>query len=171
MKEIGPGRGARVPSDPPMFYHLIISHILHMMVLKQTHSVVRKYWQVKREDSHFVGTHWKESDTDKNLCFSHDEWNPLTPMSNKHLFQSMPMLIYVGAVMGILYYLGITQVVASKLGWLVQVTMGTTAIESLSVAGNIFLNGVTIFRCMSNVKCFFGALMSKIAHWMSIWNI
>ena len=57
--------------------------------------------------------------------------------------------------MGILYYLGITQVVASKLGWLVQVTMGTTAIESLSVAGNIFLNGVTIFRCMSNVKWFF----------------
>ena len=65
------------------------------------------------------------------------------------------MLIYVGAVMGILYYLGITQVVASKLGWLVQITMGTTAIESLSVAGNIFLNGVYItilFHCMPNVK-------------------
>ena len=46
--------------------------------------------------------------------------------------------------MGILYYLGVTQVVASKLGWLVQVSMGTTAIESLSVAGNIFLNGVSI---------------------------
>ncbi len=54
----------------------------------------------------------------------------------------MPMLIYVGAVMAIAYYLGWTQTAASKMGWLVQVTMGTTAIESLSVAGNIFLNGV-----------------------------
>ena len=55
----------------------------------------------------------------------------------------MPMLIYVGAVMSILYYLGVTQVVASKIGWVVQKTMGTTAIESLGVAANIFLNGVS----------------------------
>lgn len=54
----------------------------------------------------------------------------------------MPMLIYVGAVMGGCYYMGWTQIAASKLGWLVQATMGTTAIESLGVAGNIFLNGV-----------------------------
>lgn len=55
----------------------------------------------------------------------------------------MPMLIYIGAVMSILYHLGITQVVAAKMGWFVQVTMRTTAIESLGVASNIFLNGVS----------------------------
>lgn len=55
----------------------------------------------------------------------------------------MPLLIYMGAVTSILYYLGLTQWAACKLGWLMQVTMGTTAIESLNVAANIFLNGVS----------------------------
>ena len=53
------------------------------------------------------------------------------------------MLIYIGAVMSILYYMGITQMVAEKIGWFVEVTMGTTAIESLNVGANIFLNGVS----------------------------
>lgn len=54
----------------------------------------------------------------------------------------MPLLVYVGAVMGILYYMGIIQVVAAKVAWLMQVTTGTTAIETMGVAANIFLNGV-----------------------------
>jgi pyrimidine nucleoside transport protein len=57
-------------------------------------------------------------------------------------FMGMPLLIYVGSVMAILYYLGITQVIVVKLGWLMQVTMGTTAIESLNTTANIFLNGM-----------------------------
>ena len=52
------------------------------------------------------------------------------------------MIIYMGAVMSMLYYLGITQVLAAKMAWLMQKTMGTTAIETLGVASNIFLNGV-----------------------------
>lgn len=58
----------------------------------------------------------------------------------------MPLLIYMGSVTSILYYLGVTQWAACKLGWLMQVTMGTTAIESLNVAANIFLNGVRPHR-------------------------
>jgi len=58
------------------------------------------------------------------------------------VFVIMPMLIYIGSVMSILYYLGITQTVAGKMGWFVQATMQTTAIESLAVAANIFLNGM-----------------------------
>ena len=53
------------------------------------------------------------------------------------------MLIYVGAVMSIMYYLGFTQSIASKIGWVMQATMGSTAIESLSVGAGIFLNGVS----------------------------
>ena len=52
------------------------------------------------------------------------------------------MLIYTGAVMAILYYCGITQLAAIKMAWLMQVTMGTTSIETLGVASNIFLHGV-----------------------------
>lgn len=52
------------------------------------------------------------------------------------------MIIYIGMLMAILYYYGVTQLAAVKLGWVFQVTMGTTAIETLGVASNIFLNGV-----------------------------
>ena len=53
------------------------------------------------------------------------------------------MIIYVGTVMGILYYLGITQVIAAKLALVFEYTMGTTAIETLGATANIFLNGVS----------------------------
>jgi len=57
----------------------------------------------------------------------------------------MPLLIYLGSVMAILYYCGITQWAAYKLGWLMQISFGTTAIESLNTAANIFLDGVSLF--------------------------
>jgi pyrimidine nucleoside transport protein len=55
----------------------------------------------------------------------------------------MPLLIYLGGVMGILYYFGLTQRAAVGLGWLMQKSLGTTAIETLNVAANIFLDGVS----------------------------
>lgn len=54
----------------------------------------------------------------------------------------MSLLIYLGAVMAMLYYGGLTQTAAVKLGWILQKTMGTTAIETLNTAANIFLDGV-----------------------------
>ena len=54
----------------------------------------------------------------------------------------MAVLVYMGGVLSILYYYGLTQKVAAKTAWLMQVTLGTTAIETLGVASNIFLNGV-----------------------------
>ncbi|CAD5122328.1 unnamed protein product [Dimorphilus gyrociliatus] len=58
------------------------------------------------------------------------------------VFVGMPMLIYVGAVMSILYYYGLTQRAAGQVGWVMQLTLGTTAVETLSVSANIFLNGM-----------------------------
>ena len=52
-------------------------------------------------------------------------------------------MIYLGSVMAILYYYGLTQWFACKLGWLMQISMGTTAIETLNAAANIFLDGVS----------------------------
>ena len=55
----------------------------------------------------------------------------------------MAVLVYMGGVLSILYYYGLTQRVAAKTAWLMQVSLGTTAIETLGVASNIFLNGVS----------------------------
>jgi len=65
-----------------------------------------------------------------------------TMLFHPFVFVIMPMLIYIGAVMSILYYLGVTQVIAGKAGWFMQIFLETTAIETLAVASNIFLNGM-----------------------------
>lgn len=54
-------------------------------------------------------------------------------------FQALPIIIYFGCVMSILYYLGLVQWIVQKIAWFLQITMGTTATETLSVAGNIFV--------------------------------
>jgi len=56
--------------------------------------------------------------------------------------------------MSILYYLGVTQLVASKMAWAMSVCFGTTAIETLGVVSNIMLNGVgiTATQLMRNDK-------------------
>ncbi|XP_076983873.1 sodium/nucleoside cotransporter 2 [Tamandua tetradactyla] len=54
-------------------------------------------------------------------------------------FQALPIIIFFGCTMSILYYLGLVQWVVQKIAWFLQITMGTTATETLSVAGNIFV--------------------------------
>ncbi|XP_072726464.1 sodium/nucleoside cotransporter 1-like [Ciconia boyciana] len=54
-------------------------------------------------------------------------------------FQTLPIVVFFSCVMSILYYLGIMQWLIVKISWLLQVSMGTTPTETLSVAGNIFV--------------------------------
>ncbi|KAG8576410.1 hypothetical protein GDO81_009852 [Engystomops pustulosus] len=54
-------------------------------------------------------------------------------------FQALPIVVFFSCVMSVLYYVGLMQYVILKISWLMQVTMGTTATETLSVAGNIFV--------------------------------
>ncbi|XP_074863286.1 sodium/nucleoside cotransporter 1 [Carettochelys insculpta] len=54
-------------------------------------------------------------------------------------FQALPIVVFFSCVMSVLYYLGLMQWVILKISWLMQVTMGTTPPETLSVAGNIFV--------------------------------
>ncbi|XP_014440592.1 sodium/nucleoside cotransporter 2 isoform X3 [Tupaia chinensis] len=60
-------------------------------------------------------------------------------VNNVFAFQSLPIILFFGCVMSILYYLGLVQWVIQKIAWFLQVTMGTTATETLAVAGNIFV--------------------------------
>ncbi|XP_071506310.1 solute carrier family 28 member 3-like [Diadema antillarum] len=51
----------------------------------------------------------------------------------------LPIIIYFSSVIAVLYYWGVMQTVIGKIAWLMQRTMKTTASESLSAAGNIFI--------------------------------
>jgi pyrimidine nucleoside transport protein len=55
------------------------------------------------------------------------------------IYTSLQIIIYFGAIVSVLYYLGIIQAVLSKVAWLMQHTVGTTAAESLNAAACIFL--------------------------------
>jgi len=54
-------------------------------------------------------------------------------------FSVLPVIIYFSAVISALYYFGVMQFVIMKMSWLLSVSMGTSATESLSTAGNIFV--------------------------------
>ena len=58
-------------------------------------------------------------------------------------FSAFPAICYFSALVSLLWYLGIVQFLVKKIGWLLNVTMGTTPPESLSAAGNIFLGNAT----------------------------
>jgi len=54
----------------------------------------------------------------------------------------LPVVIFVSSVVSVLFYWGVMQCVIRKLAAVMQVTMATTAAESLNVAANIFIGGV-----------------------------
>ncbi|XP_068698446.1 solute carrier family 28 member 3-like [Montipora foliosa] len=54
-------------------------------------------------------------------------------------FKVLPTIIFFSSVISVCYYAGIMQVVIKKIAWLMQITMKTSAVESLNAAGNIFV--------------------------------
>lgn len=54
-------------------------------------------------------------------------------------FSVLPVILFFSFCIQILYYYGVMQWVVLKLGWFLQVTIGTTACESINAAANIFL--------------------------------
>lgn len=58
-----------------------------------------------------------------------------------HIFamQVLPVVVFFSCVITVLYHLGIMECVISKIAFVMKLTLGTTAAESLCAAGNIFV--------------------------------
>ncbi|CAL1534109.1 unnamed protein product [Lymnaea stagnalis] len=54
-------------------------------------------------------------------------------------FLVLPVIIFFSTVITMLYYLGIMQAIIGKIAFIMRITLGTTAAESLCAAGNIFV--------------------------------
>jgi CNT family concentrative nucleoside transporter len=54
-------------------------------------------------------------------------------------FNVLPTIIFFSALMSVLYYLGVMQVIVKGLAWGMQKTLRTSGAETLSASGNIFL--------------------------------
>ncbi|XP_041644088.1 solute carrier family 28 member 3-like isoform X2 [Cheilinus undulatus] len=55
------------------------------------------------------------------------------------VFKVMPILVFLSSVISILYYIGFMPWLVRKIGFIMEVTMGTSPAESMAAAGNIFL--------------------------------
>ncbi|XP_064901956.1 solute carrier family 28 member 3 isoform X2 [Columba livia] len=54
-------------------------------------------------------------------------------------FKVLPVLVFFSTVMSMLYHIGFMQWLVAKVGWTMQILMGTAPVESLVAAGNIFV--------------------------------
>lgn len=76
-------------------------------------------------------------------------------------FKVLTVIIFFSSFISVLYYLGVMPLIITKIAWLMQVTMGTSAAESLSAAGNIFV-GQTEAPLM--IRPFLAALTQSELH-------
>uniref|UniRef100_A0A8C3NW89 Sodium/nucleoside cotransporter n=1 Tax=Cyanoderma ruficeps TaxID=181631 RepID=A0A8C3NW89_9PASS len=54
-------------------------------------------------------------------------------------FKVLPIVVFFSTVMSMLYHVGFMQWLIGKVGWVMHAFMGTTPVESLVAAGNIFV--------------------------------
>ncbi|KAJ8005970.1 hypothetical protein DPEC_G00123410 [Dallia pectoralis] len=54
-------------------------------------------------------------------------------------FKVLPIVVFFSTVISMLYYLGLMQWLILKVGFIMQITMGTSPTESMVAAGNIFV--------------------------------
>jgi len=55
------------------------------------------------------------------------------------VFQALPIIIFFSALTSLLYYFGVIQKVVKTLAWSLRKLLGISGVESLALAGNIFL--------------------------------
>ena len=66
--------------------------------------------------------------------------------------QVLPVVVFFSAFVYMCYYLGVMQVVIKKIAWVMQVTMATSAAESLNAAGNIFIGQVRMVQTRGPIR-------------------
>ena len=59
------------------------------------------------------------------------------------LLQSLPVVIFMNAVIAVGYHFGVVQAIIASLGRFLSLCLGTTPIESVTAAANIFLGMVS----------------------------
>ncbi|NWV35202.1 S28A3 protein, partial [Grantiella picta] len=60
-------------------------------------------------------------------------------MDHFFAFKVLPIVVFFSTVMSVLYHVGFMQWLIGKVGWVMHIFMGTTPVESLVAAGNIFV--------------------------------
>jgi len=113
----------------PVLWGIGLQFVLGVLILR---------WNAGYHFFRFVGNQVKVflDYTDEGSKFVFGEEGYLL---HRMAFKVFPIVIYFSAVISILYYWGLVQFIVCKIAKVMQYTMGTTAIESLNAAANIFI--------------------------------
>ncbi|XP_071825838.1 solute carrier family 28 member 3-like isoform X3 [Apostichopus japonicus] len=113
----------------PVIWGLVLQFFLGVLILR-----TQLGYQVFEWLGNVTRSFLEFSDAGAKFVFGKD-----TFMDHFFAFKVLPVVIYFSAAISVFYHWGIMQVVISKIAWLMQNTMRTTASESLNAAGNIFI--------------------------------
>ncbi|XP_006875948.1 PREDICTED: solute carrier family 28 member 3-like [Chrysochloris asiatica] len=112
----------------PVFWGIGLQFLLGLLILRTNPGFVAFDWLGKQVQT-FLGY------TDAGAAFVFGEKYE----DHFFAFKILPIVVFFSTVMSMLYYLGLMQWLIRKVGWLMLVTMGTSPIESVVAAGNIFV--------------------------------
>ncbi|XP_069481964.1 solute carrier family 28 member 3 [Ambystoma mexicanum] len=112
----------------PVFWGLGLQFVFGLIILRTTPGYQAFDWLGGQ-----VQTFLEYSDTGAKFVFGEKY------LDHFFAFKVLPIVVFFSTVMSMLYYTGFMQWLIKKVGWLMQVTMGSSPTESLVAAGNIFV--------------------------------
>ncbi|XP_052013411.1 solute carrier family 28 member 3 [Apodemus sylvaticus] len=112
----------------PVFWGIGLQFLLGLLIIRTRPGFVAFDW-MGRQVQTFLGY------TDAGAMFVFGE----KYTDHFFAFKILPIVVFFSTVMSMLYYLGLMQWIIRKVGWLMLVTMGSSPIESVVAAGNIFI--------------------------------
>ncbi len=103
---------------------------------------------VLKTDTGYIVFNWLDGAVKTLLGFSYEGgdflWksfvtDKVEPGLINFVVRVLPTIVFFSALMTVLYYLGIMQLVVKAIAWVMQRTMGTSGAETLSCSANIFV--------------------------------
>lgn len=82
------------------------------------------------------------------FLFGPELMNPGGPWGFVFAFQVLPVIIFFAALMGLLYYLRVMQVLITALAWVLRKTLGVTGVEALAASANVFVGQTEAPLCV-----------------------
>ncbi|KFQ24003.1 Solute carrier family 28 member 3, partial [Mesitornis unicolor] len=112
----------------PVFSGVVLQFILGLLILRT---------KVGFDVFNWLGiqtqTFLEYSDTGAKFVFGEKY------MDHFFAFKVLPIVVFFSTVTSMLYHVGFMQWLIAKVGWIMQIFMGTTPVESLVAAGNVFV--------------------------------
>uniref|UniRef100_A0A8C2MNT1 Sodium/nucleoside cotransporter n=2 Tax=Cricetulus griseus TaxID=10029 RepID=A0A8C2MNT1_CRIGR len=112
----------------PVFWGIGLQFLLGLLILRTNPGFIAFDWLGRQ-----VQTFLEYTDTGAMFVFGEKYTDHF------FAFKILPIVVFFSTVMSVLYYVGLMQWVIRKVGWLMLVTMGSSPIESVVAAGNIFV--------------------------------